>query len=101
MDGVGCGVRWGAFLRGIPVVRRVGDFAHAQCRVANMFIIRLREQLVVWGRAGVPGTLGGVGKLNALWGELLAEAACIPPSERLAPRKTPDGAVDISTARLF
>jgi hypothetical protein len=101
MDGVGCGVRWGAFLRGIPVERRVGDFAHAQCRVANMFIIRLREQLGVWGRAGVPGTLGAVGKLNALWGELLAEAACIPPSERLAPRKTPDGAVDISTARLF
>ena len=29
MDGVGCGMRWGDFLRGIPVVRRVGDFAHA------------------------------------------------------------------------
>ena len=93
-------VRWGAFLRRVPVVRRVGDAcAHGQCRVCNMFIIRLREQVIAWCPRG--SGLAGKRRLREMWAELSHRAASIPPSERLAPRRTPEGAVDISTARLF
>lgn len=95
-------VRWGAFLRGIPVVRRVGDAcAHGQCRVANMFIIRLKESVAVWAPLCRSTSGNGKRRLRDVWVELGNRAASIPPSERLAPRRTPEGAVDISTAKLF
>ena len=95
-------VRWGAFLRGIPVVRRVGDAcAHGQCRVANMFIIRLKDSVAIWAPLCRDTSGRGKKRLRDVWVELGNRAACIPPSERLAPRRTPEGAVDISTAKLF
>ena len=93
-------VRWGAFLRCIPVYRRVGDFVHGQCRVANAFWKRLRAMVATWA-VGVPGSRAGLQALHQIFVDLKNEAQAIPPSERLAPRRTKEGTLDISTARLF
>jgi hypothetical protein len=42
-------VRYGAFLRGIPPARRVGDYAHAAARVVNAVFKRLLAAAPQWG----------------------------------------------------
>ena len=37
-------VRYGAFLRSIPLHRRVGDYAHCAARVVNATLKRLTKQ---------------------------------------------------------
>ena len=44
----GCNVRYGAFLRSIPLSRRVGDYAHCAARVVNATLKRLTNQSFIW-----------------------------------------------------
>ena len=92
--------RWGAYLRTIMPARRVGDPVHCACRVANIFMKRLREAAPTWLDPG-----GSVRLLAAdlliIWQKLIDDALTIPAAERLAPRPTKKGTMDISTAKLF
>lgn len=92
--------RWGAYLRTVTPDRRVGDCVHCSCRVANGFNKRLRASAPGWVNPG-----GSVRQLAAdlgeVWKQLLDDALTIPAAERLAPRPTKSGTMDISTSKLF
>lgn len=42
-------VRYGAFLRAIPPVRRIGDYAHAAARILTAVFKRLLKMAPAWG----------------------------------------------------
>ena len=55
-------VRYGAFLRSIPLERRVGDHVHCAARVANVIFKRLTTYYCVTKRSPHKGKLGAIPK---------------------------------------
>ena len=100
VDFVDADVRWGAFLRQIPPCRRIGDFVHAQCRIANAFIKRLTTMLQQLIASHGPSARAAMAELKKIQHDLVEAAKAIPEAERLQKKEKP-GTLDITTARLF
>ena len=93
----GCmdGVRWGAYLRCIPVSRRVGDYVHATSRVLCILVKRLRKEL------HSRGIHPGVRALDAIVNDVKEACKGIPESERIAPRRAKEHTFDLTMALAF
>ena len=74
-------VRWGAYLRCIPVSRRVGDYVHATSWVLCILVKRLRKEL---DRRAIHA---GGRALDAVVNDVKEACKGIPESERIAPRR--------------
>ena len=84
--------RYGAFLRTIPPIRRIGDYVHCTSRVVNILLKRLLNQFVN-PRDAAP--------LKDLLHSLSQDAQRLPIAQRLAPRKSKPGTLDLTASRLF
>ena len=93
----GCmdGVRWGVYLRCIPVSRRVGDYVHATSRVLCILVKRLRKEL------HSRGIHPGVRALDAIVNDVKEACKGIPESERIAPRRAKEHTFDLTMALAF
>ena len=87
-------VRWGAFLRDIPPQRRIGDMAHAACRVTSCVLNRLM------GDQRVLACPALVKQIRELIVAVNQDAAKIPSDTRLAPQRT-TGCLDITSTQVF
>ena len=90
--------QWGAFLRSVCI--RIGDYAHASCRVTNALKKRLIETITTW-TMGVVGVRRIASEFAHIWSTLLAHVKHVPLADRLFQRTTKAGQFDISTSMLF
>ena len=79
---------------------RIGDYAHAGCRVTNAFKKRLTETITTL-TVGVVGVRQIATDFADTWSSLLADVKHVAPSGRLFQRTTKAGQFDISTSMLF
>lgn len=86
------GPRYGAYLRCIPPQNRVGDYVHCTCRVVNVLLKRLVSEFPD------PRTLG---PLKDIIEHVVLQSQGLPLPERLAPRHTKTGTLDLTAATLF
>ena len=87
--------RYGTFLPSIPRTRRIGDVVHCAGRVANTVLKRLVTQ----------GPTSGSTALHAGVRQFVQEVQWtvqgLPQTQRLAPRPTALGTLDLTASRLF
>ena len=87
--------RYGTFLPSIPRTRRIGDVVHCAGRVANTVLKRLVTQ----------GPTSGSTALHAGVRQFVQDVQwtvqCLPQSQRLAPRPTALGTLDLTASRVF
>lgn len=86
------GPRYGAYLRCIPPQNRVGDYVHCNCRVVNVILKRLLSEFAD-SRASGP--------LKDIIQHIILQSQGLPLPERLAPRHTKTGTLDLTAATLF
>ena len=79
---------------------RIGDYAHAGCRVTNAFKKRLTDSITTL-TVGVVGVRRIATDFADLWSTLLADVKHVAPADRLFQRTTKAGQFDISTSMLF
>ena len=79
---------------------RIGDYAHARCRVTNAFKKRLTETLTTL-TVGVFGVRRIASEFAHIWSTLLADVKHVAPADRLFQNTTKAGQFDISTSMLF
>ena len=79
---------------------RIGDYAHAGCRVTNAFKKRLTETITML-TVGVVGVRRIASEFADIWSALLADVKHVAPAERLFQKTTKAGQFDISTSMLF
>ena len=87
-------VRWGAFLRDIPPNRRIGDMAHAACRVTGCVLKRLMDDERVTAHPHL------VRQIQTFILGVNQDAAKIPSDTRLAPQRN-TGVLDITSSQVF
>ena len=90
--------QWGAFLGSVCI--RIGDYAHAGCRVTNAFKKRLTETITTL-TVGVVGVRRIASEFADIWSTVLANVKHVAPADRLFQRTTKAGQFDISTSMLF
>ena len=89
------GVRWGTYLRCIPPGGRVGDYVHATCRILCILVKRLRGEFHKKGiHVGVRELDGEMHKINEV-------CKGTPEAERIAPRGTKEGGLDLTSANAL
>ena len=81
-EGVNEQVRWGAFLRVIPPLRRVGDDANATARLCDATQNRLQQDVSSWVQEG--DGWGVIGRVKELWGDWMQASQNIPQAYRVA-----------------
>ena len=86
------GPRFGAYLRCIPPADRVGEYVHCTGRVVNIIIKRL------FSHFPSPAQTGPISEVVNL---LTLQSQGLPLPERLAPRHTKAGSLDLSASVLF
>lgn len=86
------GPRYGAYLRCIPPCNRVGDYVHCNCRVVNIFLKRLLSEFTDQREAA---------PLKDIITNIILQSQGLPLPERLAPRHTKTGTLDLTAATLF
>ena len=91
-------IQWGAFLRSVCI--RIGDYAHAGCRVTNAFKKRLTETITTL-TVGVVGVRRIASEFADVWSTLLADVKDVPPDDRLFQKTTKVGQFNIGTSMLF
>ena len=91
-------IQWGAFLRSVCI--RIGDYAHAGCRVTNAFKKRLTETITTL-TVGVVGVRRIASEFADIWSTLLADVKHVAPADGLFQKTTKAGQFDISTSMLF
>jgi hypothetical protein len=79
---------------------RIGDYAHAGCRVTNAFKKRLTETITTL-TVGVVGVRRIASEFADIWSTLLADVKHVAPADRLFQKTTKAGQFDISTSMLF
>lgn len=85
------GPRFGAFLRAIPPSNRIGDYVHCASRVVNIVLKRLVAEF--------PNRSSG--PLKQLIQECILISQGLPLPDRLAPRHTKEGTLDLTASTLF
>ena len=91
-------IQWGAFLRSVCI--RIGDYAHAGCRLTTTFKKRLTETVATL-TMGVVGLRRIANVFAYIWRTLLADVKHVALAERLFQRTTNAGRFDIGTSMLF
>ena len=86
------GPRYGSYLRCVPVQNRIGDYVHCTGRVVNIILKRLMQHFPD------PRQSGPIKDIIHL---LTIQAQGIPLPERLAPRHTKIGSLDLTASTLF
>ena len=86
------GPRYGSYLRCVPVQNRIGDYVHCTGRVVNIILKRLMQHFPDPGQSG---------PIKEIINKLTLEAQGIPIPERLAPRHTKVGSLDLTASTLF
>ena len=99
VEGANEQVRWGAFLRAIPPLRHVGDYAHATARLCNATQNRLQQDVSSWVQEGNNREV--TGRLKDVWGDLMQASQNIPQADRVALRPTKKDAFDLTSMRVF
>ena len=79
---------------------RIGDYAHAGCRVASAFKKRLTETITTLA-VGVVGVRRIANEFADIWSTLLAAVKHVAPADRVFQKTTKAGQFDISTSMLF
>ena len=79
---------------------RIGDYAHAGCRLTNAFRKRLTQTFATL-TVGVVGVRRIGSDFADFWSALLADVKHVAPADRLFQRTTKAGQFDISTSMLF
>ena len=92
-------MRWGAFLRAIAPVRRVGDYAHATARLCNAVQKRLQQDVSSLVQKG--DGRGVIGRLKDVWGDLMQASQNIPQAECVALHPTKKDTFDLTSVRVF
>lgn len=87
-------VRYGCHLGSVPPSHRIGDFVHCTARVASTILKRLQE-----GAQGVSGEC--LRELHAFGRTLALDAQEVAQDDRLPPRLTKPGELDLTVARFF
>jgi hypothetical protein len=82
--------RFGAYLPCIPLCNRIGDYVHCTGRVINIILKRLTVQFPPAGRL-----------IREEVDRLTLQARGLPIPERLAPRLTKQGTLDLTSSNLF
>ena len=83
-----------AFLGHIPVQRRVSDYVHCAARVVNAVL----KRLTTWAAAESAQARAALSRFIQ---SVADDAAQIPVDDRIAPRRTKQGSVDLTGACLF
>ena len=91
-------IELGAFLRSGCI--RIGDYAHADCRVTNAFKKRLTESIATL-TLGVVGVWRIASEFANILSTLLADVKHVAPADRFFQRTTKARQFDISTSILF
>ena len=91
-------IQCGSFLRSVCI--RIGDYAHAGCRVTNAFKKRLTETITT-STVGVVGVRRIASDFAEIWSTLFADVKHVAPADRLSQRTTEAGQLDIGTSMLF
>ena len=79
---------------------RIGDYAHAGCRVTNGFKKRLTETITTM-TVGVVRVRRIARALANIWSALLADVKHVAPTDRLLRRTIKAGQFEISTSMSF
>ena len=79
---------------------RIGDYAHAFCRVTNAFKKR-RTETITSLTVGVVGVRRIASEFANIWSTLLADVKHVAPTDKLFQKTTKAGQFDISTSMLF
>ena len=93
-EGIEGEVRYGAFLRTIPVSRRIGDCAHATARIGTAILRRLEDLAEEAGR-------GRKAHVATIRGWLTQEALKLPAEERLGQARGPADALDLTQGAIL
>ena len=91
-------IQLGAFLQSVCI--RIGDYAHATCRVTNAFKKRLTQTITTL-TVGVVGVRLIASEFADTWSNLLADVKHLAPADRLFQKTTKAGQFDISTSMLL
>ena len=98
IEGTANKIQWGAFLRSVCI--RIGDYAHAGCRVTNAFKKHLTKTITTL-IVVVVGVRRIASEFADIWSTLLADVKHVAPADRLFQKTTKAGQFDISTSMLF
>ena len=79
---------------------RIGDYAHAGCRVTKAFKKRLTESIAAL-TVGFVGMRRIASESANVWSTLLADVKHVAPVDRLLQMTTKVGQLDISNSMLF
>ena len=98
IEGTVNNIQWGAFLPSVCI--RIGDYAHAGCRVTNALNKRLTETIATL-TAGVVGVQRIASEFANVWSTLLADAKHVAPADKVFQKTSKVRQFDISTSMLF